>query len=216
MDNERMLLFPLYATSFCLYDFLQDNEYFGAGQVIVTSASSKTAIGLGYALAADMASPPAIGLTSSGNRDKVQALELYDRVFAYNALDEIDCTRPTVIVDLSGNGALLSELHAKLGINMKYTSNVGATHYTANETGPHFIHERSHLFFAPSHIQKRAAEWGAGEFESKAQRFWRDAAIKSRDWLVIEHHSGMDALAPVYAQLLAGDCAPDKGIIMSV
>ncbi|HNR77663.1 MAG TPA: DUF2855 family protein, partial [Parvularculaceae bacterium] len=27
MDNERMLLFPLYATSFCIYDFLSDNHW---------------------------------------------------------------------------------------------------------------------------------------------------------------------------------------------
>ena len=46
MDDERMLLMPLFVTSYCLYDFLVDNEYFGAEQIIVSSASSKTAIGL--------------------------------------------------------------------------------------------------------------------------------------------------------------------------
>ena len=54
MDDERMLLFPLYATSFCLYDFLVDNQWFGAAQVVIASASSKTAIGLAMAIADDL------------------------------------------------------------------------------------------------------------------------------------------------------------------
>ena len=66
MDDERMLLMPLYATSFCLYDFLVDNAYFGARQLIILSASSKTAIGLAYALAEDASAPPSIGVTSDG------------------------------------------------------------------------------------------------------------------------------------------------------
>ena len=216
MEDEQMLLFPLYATSFCLYDFLQDNDYFGASQVIIPSASSKTAIGLAYALKADSGSPMRLGLTSSGNRIKVESLGLYDLVATYDELDAIDNAKPTVIVDMSGNGTVLSDLHALLGENMKFTSNVGVTHYDANEMGPHFIHERSAMFFAPSHIQKRTQDWGPGEFEKKAYRFWRDASIKSREWLVIEHHDGMDALVRIYRKLLEGKTSPDQGIIVSL
>jgi hypothetical protein len=99
---------------------------------------------------------------------------------------------------------------------MKFTSNVGVTHYDANEMGPHFIQERSAMFFAPSHIQKRTQDWGPGEFEKKAYRFWRDASIKSREWLVIEHHDGMDALVRIYRKLLDGKTSPDQGIIVSL
>ncbi len=216
MEDERMLLMPLYATSFCLYDFLQDNDYFGASQIIVPSASSKTAIGLAYALTEDVGSRVCIGLTSPGNRSRVAELQLYDKVVTYDELSAIDETQPTVIVDMSGNGALLSDLHALLGDNMKYTSNVGVTHYDANKMGPHFIRERSAMFFAPAHIQKRTKDWGPGEFEKKANRFWYDASIKSREWLVIERHDGMDTLGRVYSRLLAGKISPDKGIIVSL
>lgn len=216
MEDERMLLLPLYATSFCLYDFLQDNNYFGASQVIVPSASSKTAIGLAYALKSATAPRVCVGLTSAGNRSRVEALQLYDEVATYDDLSSINGTRPTVIVDMSGNGTVLSELHALLGDNMKYTSNVGVTHYDASEMGPNFVRERSAMFFAPAHIQKRANEWGPGEFEKKAYRFWDEASKKSRDWLVIGRHDGMDALGGVYHELLAGKVSPDKGIIVSL
>ncbi len=216
MEDERMLLFPLYATSFCLFDFLVDNDFFAATQVIIPCASSKTAIGLAYALKSETEPHFCVGLTSPGNRKRVETLNLYDEVATYDGLDAIDSSKASVIVDMSGNGTVLSELHKLLGDNMKYTSNVGVTHYDANEMGPHFIRERSAMFFAPSHIQKRAQDWGPGEFEKKAYRFWHEASIKSRDWLVIEHQQGMDELTDVYNLLLAGKIPPDKGKIISL
>lgn len=215
MDDERMLLFPLYATSFCLYDFLKDNDYFGATQVVIPSASSKTAIGLAYALQEDTETPLRIGLTSAGNVTRVESLDLYDLIVSYESIDTIDNSKGTVIVDMSGNGEVLSNLHQHLGDNMTFTSNVGATHYDANTMGPHFIRERSAMFFAPGHIQKRTQEWGPGEFENKAFRFWHSASIKSREWLSFDKYAGMDTLADVFAQVLDGKTSPEQGIIIS-
>ncbi|MGY9039778.1 MAG: DUF2855 family protein, partial [Rhodobacterales bacterium] len=45
-DHLRALLQPLLATSYLIYDWLQDNDCFGAEQIIVGSASSKTGLGL--------------------------------------------------------------------------------------------------------------------------------------------------------------------------
>jgi len=216
MEDERMLLAPLYATSFCLYDYLQDNDYFSASQVIIPSASSKTAIGLAYALQAHSGELARIGITSGANRELVEALDLYDTVVTYDEPGGIDPTQATVIVDMSGNGTVLSDLHALLGDQMKYTANVGVTHYDANVMGPDFIRERSGMFFAPAHIQKRSKEWGPGEFEERAIGFWYEAAKQSRAWLSIERHDGMPALSAVYESLLAGKISPDRGIVISL
>lgn len=214
-DDERMLLMPLYATSFCLYDFLIANNNFGATQIIIPSASSKTAIGLAYALKDDPDSLTAIGITSAGNKEQVLALGLYDEVVTYGEMEAIDNTKPSVIVDMSGNGEILSQLHKMLGDNMKFTSNVGLTHYESNKMGPHFIRERSAMFFAPGHIQKRAGEWGPGEFQKKAFQFWSKAAVKSREWLTIEHRHGMDAVGKAFAEVRDSKITPDTGIIVS-
>jgi len=216
MDDERMLLFPLYATSYCLFDFLDDNGFFGAEQLIVVSASSKTAIGLAYAMDMNDRGIACAGLTSPANLDRVRMLGLYDTVADYESLADIDASLPTVIVDMSGNGGVLSDLHAMLGDNMRYTSNVGVTHYAENRMGPHFNRERSAMFFAPGHIAKRAGDWGPGEFQKRAHAFWRSASLMSRDWLRIETAQGLDALPEVYANLLAGRVAPDVGIVVAV
>ncbi len=214
MDDDRMVLFPLYATSFCLYDFLKDNDWFGANQLIIPSASSKTAIGTAYAIKGDDAPPSLVGLTSPRNRQAVEALALYDTVLTYDDLEQVDADRPAVIVDMSGNGDVLGRLHKHLGDNMRYTSNVGLTHFDANEMGPDFIRERSAMFFAPGHIQKRTQDWGLGEFEKRAAAFWHEAALKSRDWLTIRKETGCDAVTRAYENVLNGKTPADSAWVV--
>lgn len=216
MDDERMMLFPLFATSYCLYDFLVDNNWFGANRVVIVSASSKTAIGLAIALADDASAPETVALTSAGNVGMVGKLRLYSSVHAYDDIASIDASIPTVIVDMSGNGKVLSALHRRLGENMRYCANVGITHYDEAGMGPDFIRERSAMFFAPGHIQKRSKEWGAGVFEKRAFVFWRDAAIQSRSWLKFERALGMKALGAAYRKILKGEVPPDRGLIVEL
>ena len=160
-DEARMILWPLYATSFCLCDFFIANDWFGAERVIIPSASSKTAIGTAYAIAGEQPDKILIGVTSARNADAVRALGLYDEVVLYDDIEkEIDAAAPSVIIDMSGSGEILGRLHRHLGDNMRYTSNVGVTHYDEAGMGPDFIRERSAMFFAPGHIQKRNEEWG--------------------------------------------------------
>ncbi|HBK92761.1 MAG TPA: DUF2855 domain-containing protein, partial [Parvularcula sp.] len=216
LDDLRALLFPLYATSFCLYDFLADNNWFGAAQAIIVSASSKTAIGLAAALKQDPSAPPAVGLTSARNQAMVEGLGLYAAVATYDDLKAIDAAAPAVIIDMSGNGKVLSDLHARLGDNMRYCSNVGVTHYEDNQMGPGFIRERSAMFFAPAHIQKRAKEWGPGVFDKKAFAFWREAAQESRRWLKIERAKGPAAMEAAFHRVRKGEARPEAGVMVDL
>ena len=214
-DDERMVLYPLYATSFCLYDFFSDNDWFGAERIIIPSASSKTAIGTAYAFKDDDQSPQTLGLTSPKNKAAVDALGQYDDTLVYDDIEDIDAGVPSAIIDMSGNGAVLGRLHKHLGDNMMYTSNVGVTHYDANEMSTDFIRDRSAMFFAPGHIQKRASEWGPGEFEKRAFAFWQDAAVKSRQWLKIEKQSGATAVEKAYRDVLAAKTPADAAWVVS-
>ncbi|MDZ7628507.1 MAG: DUF2855 family protein [Parvularculaceae bacterium] len=216
LDDLRALLFPLYATSFCLYDFLADNSWFGADQIVIVSASSKTAIGLAYALSKDAAAPPTVGLTSPPNAVMVNELQLYRAVVTYDALEAIDAAKKTTIVDMSGSGSILSRLHSHLGDNMRYCSNVGVTHYDDTHMGPGFIRERSAMFFAPGHIQKRAEDWGPGQFDKRAFAFWRDAAMSSKTWLQVETVRGADAMEAAFHRIRLGQARPETGLIVAL
>jgi hypothetical protein len=216
LDDLRVVLFPLYGTSYCLYDFLLDNNWFGASQVIVVSASSKTAIGLAYALHDDVKAPASVGLTSPANAASVKKLGLYDSVASYDGIKDLDASKPAVIVDMSGSGAVLSALAAHLGENMRYCSNVGVTHHDVARVRPDTMGGRSAFFFAPSHIKKRSDEWGPGEFEKRAGAFFRDAAARSRDWLRIERLEGAEALERIFHELRLGKVGPERGLVASL
>jgi len=213
-DNERMLLYVLHLTSFCLYDMLQENSWFGAQQVVIISASSKTSTGLAYGLAADENAPPLVGLTSARNIELVTSLDAYDSAHTYDDLSNIDASIPTVIVDMSGDATVLSRLHTHLGDNMLYCSNVGFTHWDEPQTAQGINQKRSQLFFAPSVIQKRMKEWGPAEFQRKSMNFIAHTFAKSRTWIKMTEVNSVTGLADIYADVCNGKVAPYEGLIV--
>ena len=82
----------LFITSFMLADMLQDNATFGAKQLVVSSASSKTAYGTAFCLAHPGDAEGAvsvIGLTSPGNLDFTRGLGCYSEVVSYDVVDGV-------------------------------------------------------------------------------------------------------------------------------
>lgn len=212
-DDLRALLWPLLITSFCLWDAAQAADWFGAEQILVLSASSKTSIGLAYALADDATSPKVIGLTSARNLAKVAKLDLYDDVLSYDAIDAIDASVPTLIIDMSGNGHLLARLHTMLGAQMRQTINVGLTHREEIGKQPGFIVERSEFFFAPGHIQKRLGDWGPAGFQERTQNYLMETTRRIGAWLEVHHLDGLDDLRKTYPEILSGRLDADRGIV---
>ena len=108
-DDQRMLLFPLHITSYCLWDYLKDNNWFKADQIIIISASSKTSIGLAYGLNEDKTAPTVIGMTGNNNTEFVNKLGLYQQVISYNGIDKINKNVKTVIVDMSDKLSIITK-----------------------------------------------------------------------------------------------------------
>jgi Protein of unknown function (DUF2855) len=216
MDNARMLFWPLHMTSFCLWDLLKEKNWFDAKQIVILSASSKTSIGLGHALAGDASAPPVIAVTSPRNLGFVNQLKLYKQATTYDELGDIDASIPTVIVDMSGNGDVLGRLHMHLGDNMKRCINVGLTHWGDAKPQPGIIVERSEFFFAPGHIQMRMKDWGPDEFAKRTSAFLKDTAVKTLGLLHFEKLDGLNGLAALYPDVCEGRVAPDQGLIVEM
>jgi Protein of unknown function (DUF2855) len=215
-DDARALLSPLHLTSFCLWDMLQAKQWFGAKQVVILSASSKTSMGLAGALQADTTAPPVIGLTSDRNLAYVRQHGLYTQALSYDELTQVDATVPTVVVDMSGSSELQGRLHNHLGDNMQRCINVGLTHWGETKPHPGVNTARSELFFAPGHIQQRMKDWGPEGFSAKSSAFLKDAAVKSRALLQFTHLSGLTGLAAVYDDVREGRASPDQGLIVKM
>lgn len=223
LDSHRALLQPLHVTAFLLCDKLEMEENYGASQVIIASASSKTAIGLAYGLthqrAADTAKPQIVGVTSKGNVDFVTKLGLYDHIVTYDelaAIDKIDST----IVDMSGNSGYLGRLHNYLGAHMKQCVNVGLTHWDRlgdeDSDAAHIISERSEFFFAPSHAAYRSQQWGAEKFTAKMQAFLSGSIQHSQNWMRVIEEAGLEALAARYPDMVDGKMDPQDGLVITL
>jgi hypothetical protein len=212
LEDERMLLYPLHITSFALYDYFKSNDWFGSTQLIMISASSKTSTGLAYGVKDDDNAPSLVALTSDRNMQMVENLGVYDTTLSYDQINQIDATKSTLIVDMSGNGQVLNDLHKHLGDNMKFCSNVGVTHWKEIKTGPDFIKQRSEFFFAPSQLQKRIKEWGMEGFEQQSGKYLKHSFAKSREWLKMTDIQGLQGMADIYVDVCEGKIAPEAGL----
>ncbi|MFC3195346.1 DUF2855 family protein [Marinicella sediminis] len=210
----NMLLFPLHITSFCLFDTLVNEQKTEMKQLLVTSASSKTALGLVQGFKNLEHAPYLIGLTADKNLGFVKSLGCYDQVLCYEENGDINAHHSTVIVDFSGNGKLLGQLHEKLQDHMRHTWHVGLTHWSDNDMGSGYLAERSEVFFAPAYIQEKMAVWGAAEFQKRSTQYLHRAALASRDWLVINNLSGLKALAAVFKTVADGALPAEQGLIV--
>jgi hypothetical protein len=214
-EEHRMVLWPLFFTSFLIDDFLDDNAFFGAAAVIVSSASSKTAIGTAF-LVQQRAPVGVIGLTSTRNVAFVEGLGVYDRVVPYDDVDALGAER-AAFVDIAGNADVRAAVHRAYGDRLTHSMIVGATHWdlprapAAELPGP-----TPSFFFAPDQITKRTKEWGRTGLDDRATEAWRRFAEFSDTWIQIRHGSGPDAVQSTYLDLVAGRSDPAVGHVLSL
>ncbi len=217
MDNERCLFFPLFITSFVLADYLADNDFFGARQVIIGSASSKTALGLAMLLSDDpKVSQRIVGVTSPANVSFLETLGAYDQIVTYGSESAIDATLPAAFVDMAGNGQLTVTLHTMLADNMVESCQVGATHWNADRRLDTLPGAKPAFFFAPSQIAKRDGDWGPGVVMAKATEASARLATRMREHLTIEHITDRQAAADLWVAMLDNKVAPNRGLVVSL
>ena len=213
-DARVLLLRGLFVTSFLCEDFLADNDMFGASQLVITSASSKTSLALAHE-AARNSRATTIGLTSGANRDFVVGTGLYDRVVDYDDISSIDPAATSVIVDMAGNAAVLAGLHRHLAPNLAHSCRVGATHWSETGDLGDVPGPAPAFFFAPSQIAKRGEDWGREVLEERLASGLAGFVEDSHRWMTIETATGGEGLLSVYDRLVQGSADPAVGNIIA-
>jgi len=212
-EAERAIFQPLFTTSFLIEHFMRAHDWFGAEGLVMTSASSKTSLGL--AMVAKNLSPAIrrLGLTSAGNRAFVEQTGLYDEVLAYDDLASADAGQPTVSVDFAGNGQLLADIHAHWGDNLKFSSLVGVTHIDERGGGDDLPGPKPELFFAPTAAESLMKDIGPAAFRARVDEQFAAFVEGASAYLAIEEMAGQDELQSAYLAMLANEIAPSRGLI---
>jgi hypothetical protein len=215
-EAERMIFGPLFRTGFLIEYFLRGQDWFGAEQLIVTSASSKTALGLASVARKSSPGVKRIGLTSKGNVGFVEATGLYDEVFAYDDLERVPVVR-SVSVDFAGNADLLAQVHRHFDAALAHSALVGMTHIEARSTfggGEPLPGPKPALFFAPDHAVAFFKAHGPEEGGRLVAAAWHDFLKAADGTVAIERHAGLDAARSVFTAMVAGQIDPAKGIVI--
>lgn len=214
-DNHKMVYAPLFTTSFVLDDFFADNDDFGAQTIILGSASSKTAFGMAFMLKRS-GRVKVLGLTSERNLEFVKGLGLYDEVFTYDSVDQIDKTAATAYVDMSGNPDVLAAIHNHFSDNLVQSCAVGITHWESRheQDVAALPGAKPAMFFAPSQIVKRNKDWGPAQYQGRLAEATSAFLAEVDSWVEIEETPFAD-VNDVYQRVLAGAPA-DKAVIVVV
>jgi Protein of unknown function (DUF2855) len=205
---------PLFLTGWLIADQFDDEGDYDAEQVLVASASSKTAIGFAHAMQQRSGRPQVVGLTSKANASALGRLGIYDSVIAYDDISLLDAEMPSALVDMAGNGAVTRAVHSHFGENLTKSIIVGKSHWdAAAEMGALPGPEREG-FFAPGRSQKRVADWGPKGFAERMAVAWLGFMEVAPNIASIDKRSGAGAALSAYQEVLAGKADPKMGIIL--
>ncbi len=216
-EGEHLVLRPLFSLSFFCAEYLKEERFFDGRQVLISSASSKTALGLAFLLAqARSRDVRIVGLTSFANAGFVAQRGVYDDVLTYERIASLSDV-PSVFIDVAGDAEVRAAVHQALGNSLKHSARVGFTHWDAldsletNLPGP-----APKLFFTPDHIIKRRNEWGPEALRSRLSEAWQSFLAYVTQWLIIEHTAGKAGVERVYREVLDGKTPPEQAHVLSI
>ncbi len=207
------LLKPLFVTSFLNYYFLEDAQFHQAEQIILTSASSKTALGLAFMLKHHQKShsKKIIALTSEGNLEFVKNTNYYDEVLPYQNIDTLTL-KDSLVVDFAGNVQHLKNLSTHLATHLKYNSLVGLADWKAERNFKEI--PNAEVFFAPAYAKIKFDEWGIAQTNERIAQYFFLFVEAMQDNIELAYLTSPQDVTKVYAQMLEGTLDPSKGYLV--
>jgi hypothetical protein len=217
VDTEelQMLLRPLFITSFLIDDQLADEGLATRGPIVISCASSKTAIGAAFLLA-QREGVELVGLTSPASAAFVDGLGIYARTVTYDAIDSLR-RGPATFVDIAGDGEIRLGVHSHYGDELVRSMAVGAAHWEQFGAGEGELPGPSPtFFFAPDRIVKRSQDWGPAGFQMRVSDAWHPFCAWTAGWLEVIHGRGFAAVQSAYLDVVAGRVDPKTAHVLSL
>ena len=200
-EDALLVLSPSFWLSFTLDDYLARNTRADRA-VVVTSASSKAAVGLAHLLS--RRGVPVAGLTSPSRVAFARSLSLYDQVLPYDQAESLPAGAAT-IVDIAGDAALRDRIDRHLGQRPDIVI-AGGTHGDV----------ASLAFSAPQAIGDLAHEWGWALLDQRFRAALASFAAHADSWLAIRRHRGLEDAAALYQRVLTNADSPAEAHLIEV
>jgi Protein of unknown function (DUF2855) len=212
MDDAFLVLRPLYSLGFFLAAYLKEQGYFGARQVLIASASSKTAATLAHEIGDDVETT---GLTSGRNVASVAAAGFFNNVVAYSQVNSALEIRPSLLLDLSGDEDVAKAVRDRLGGALIKTLLAGATRAAKPSWPQRESRSDTELFFAPDHILRLREKWGAALLRDRLTLGLSNFIHRIKPWLNFQVLPGRREIQRTYGAVAEGSKAADVATILT-
>lgn len=220
-EAMQMLLRPLFFTSFLIDDQLADEGLTGRGPIVISSASSKTAIAAAFLLA-QRDGVELVGLTSPRSAEFVEGLGIYGSTVAYEAIESLP-RGPATFVDIAGDAGVRKAVHSHYGDDLVHSMAVGVTHWEEFKSGGEpgsgggdLPGPRPTFFFAPTRVVKRGEDWGRVGLETAVADAWHPFCEWMSGWLEPIRSEGFGAVRSAYLDILEGRVTPETAHVISL
>jgi Protein of unknown function (DUF2855) len=210
-EDALLVLSPSFWLSFTLDDYLARSTTADQA-LIVTSASSKAAIGLAHLLTGR--GVPVAGLTSPSRVAFARSLSLYDQVLPYDQAESLPAGAATV-VDIAGDATLRDRIDRHLSHQADIVI-AGGTHGEAVALAMGSPGDRTAVFSAPEAIRDLAREWGWALLDQRFHAALGSFATHAASWLAIRRHRGLADAAAVYQRVRTNAGSPTEAHLIDV
>ena len=212
-EDQQMLLWPLYFTSFLIDDFLDDEGFFGAKAAVLSSASSRTSSALAY-------------LLDRAGRDRGGRAHLTAERRVHRVARRLRPRRPLRGARLARSRAGRLRRHVGRRKGPKCRPRPLGRRAQALRRGrdhpPRGPRRRRGTGRPEAGLLLRArpaaqAHGGLGRegVNERLAETWRQYVDWARGWLRVEHGSGPEDVERIYRELLDGKSDPAVGHVLS-
>lgn len=211
---------PLFWTSYWMEDNLHETGYRGLQNILISSASSKTAFIVAYRIHLRRKSSKGafnakiVGLTSASNVEFTRKLGFYDEVYSYDQVAQVKSSGAAeewLYIDVSGNQSLNADIAKsvapKLTVSLGMTSVEGgdATNIAKGDTS------EWESFFMPEWLAVRLKQVGAKGLKEMQKVAWAQLMDDCRSWVQIDTYRGERDVLAAYLKTVKGGVSPDRG-----
>jgi len=217
LEDWKILTKELYTMAF----YMDENLVVDTGMinsVLISCASSKTAIALAYCLRMRQMRY-VVGLTSQEHLDFVRSTGLYHEVFTYDECDQLPNDRTIVYMDFRCDGALRQKITQHMGTNLMYNMVLGPAVFQKSMKDQLFEKRAREILFDESKWRERrrmVAEVTKTGRNEQLKYSYTAFVERARSWINLKHLGGTDAFASVYQKVFENGAPRDEGYICSM
>merc|ERR1712217_1001029 len=216
-DDWKMVAKEIYTMAF----YMDENLLVDTGMinsVIISCASSKTALAIAYCLKM-REMKYVFGLTSQTHLDFCKSTDLYDDVFTYDNVDSLPNNHTIVYMDIRCDGQLRQEITLRMGTNLMYNMVIGPAVFQRKVKDQVFEKRAREILFDEASWRDRrrqvaeVTKTGRNEklkdsFPSFVERLKRHVKLK--------HLSGADAFVQMYDRVYSNSVSPTEAFVCSL